>query len=218
MMSPMAAGTDPNIDPALYMPSKRACTFSSAISHTSSAFLLSPTPVTSSHPIIPPVFKGAPPLAQPDWSLLNSHALQPWTISEYEVEVFKLQMALGLANMQVCVHDGIIEGNRTQMVIQNLHLGKLQSTLRGKENKKKTDQTRLFPDGKGRHLTNDVFIAQLESAATLKENEAAARQQRQLEWVAKKAAAGKEKAAWQQLQNGHKAKVAAWEDEWDHLL
>ena len=58
-------------------------------------------------------------------------------------------MALGLANMQVCVHDGIIEGDCAQMVIQNLHLGKLQSTLCGKENKKKTDQTRLFPDGKG---------------------------------------------------------------------
>ena len=36
--------------------------------------------------------------------------------------------------------------------------------------------------------------------------------------MAKKAAAGKEKATWQQLQNGHKVKVAAWEDEWDHLL
>ena len=149
MTSPMAAGTDPNIDPALYTPSKRARTFSSAISHTSSAFLLSPTPVTSSHPIIPPVFEGAPPLAQPDWSLLNSHALQPRTISEYEAEVFKLRMVLGLANMQVRVCNGIIEGDRAQMVKQNLHLGKLQSTLHSKENKKKTDQTRLFPDGKG---------------------------------------------------------------------
>ena len=90
MTSPMAAGTDPNIDPSLYMPSKHACTFSSTISHTSSAFLVSPTPITSSHPIIPPVFEGPPPLAQPDWSLINSHAPQPQTISTYEVEVFKL--------------------------------------------------------------------------------------------------------------------------------
>ena len=104
------------------------------------------------------------------------------------------------------------------MVIQNLHLGKLQSTLYGKENKKKTDETRLFPDGKGQHLTNNVLIAQLESAAMLKENKATARQQHQLECVAKEAAAGKEKAAWQQPRNGHKVKVAAWEDEWDHLL
>jgi len=58
----------------------------------------------------------------------------------------------------------------------------------------------------------------LESAATSKENEAAARQQRQLDCVAKKTAAGIEKVAWQQLRNEYKARAAAWAAERDCLM
>ena len=65
-------------------------------------------------------------------------------------------------SIQIC--NAIIEGDQAQMVVQDMHLGKLQSALYGKENKKRDDRTKLFPEGKGRHLTNTEFIAQLEHA------------------------------------------------------
>ncbi|KAJ7573615.1 hypothetical protein C8J56DRAFT_1065754 [Mycena floridula] len=61
---------DPNIDPALYTPSKRMRFMTHALSTTTSgSFLISNEPITSSHPIPEPVLEGPPMLAAPNWDL-----------------------------------------------------------------------------------------------------------------------------------------------------
>ena len=164
---PLTPGTcqtirDLNIDPSLYTLSKRAGAFSAAISRTSSSFLISPTAIQSSNPIVPPVFKAPPSSDQSDWTLVHAPSLQ--TRHEQDTEVMNLRIALVRTHRSIQICNAIIEGDQAQMVVQDMHLGKLQSALYGKENKKRDDCTKLFPEGKGRHLTNTEFIAQLEHA------------------------------------------------------
>ena len=94
-----------------------------------------------------------------------------------------------------------------------MHLGKLQSALHGKENKKRDDHTKLFPEGKGQHLTNTEFIAQLELVQKTKENVEAAKEGWKVAKAAKRAAATTEKQAWLKVQHTHAQAVVAWETE-----
>ena len=65
---------DPNIDPALYTPSKRMRMMTSALAGTASgSFLVSNNPVTSQSSIMHPVLEHVPVLPSPDWGLIQSN-------------------------------------------------------------------------------------------------------------------------------------------------
>ena len=83
------------------------------------------------------------------------------------------------AHPQVQVHDGMLESAHAQMVVQNMHLNKLQLALKGKENKvsKTTDRSKLFPQGKGHHIMDCAFVAALEDEKELQKEAEAVRVQ-----------------------------------------
>ncbi len=134
-----------------------------------------------------------------------------WTCHEQDIEVTNLRIALAHMHMDIQICNAIIEGDRAQMVVQDMHLGKLQSALHGKENKKRDDHTKLFPEGKGRHLTNTEFIAQLKHVQKVKENTAVEKEGRRVSKAAKKATVAAEKEAWLKVQCKHAQAVVAWE-------
>jgi hypothetical protein len=154
----------------------------SLISTSSGSFLLSRTQITSLHAITCPVFE-ASPLAEPNWALIDSMELQSTYQSQSTLEEGSAQLtsALQLGQCQIHIHDGILEGTHAQMVIQKMYLDKLNVSLKGVE---KTDQTKLFPDEKGWHLTNKTFIAVLEASKMAHEGEEAAKRSgRRGAWV-----------------------------------
>ncbi len=69
-VTPSRRKRGPEIDPALYTPLKRMRIMYTALSSTSSSsFLVSKTPLTSSIPIAAPILEAVPQLPHPDWSL-----------------------------------------------------------------------------------------------------------------------------------------------------
>ncbi|KAF8588768.1 hypothetical protein K439DRAFT_1613271 [Ramaria rubella] len=205
------------IDPDLYTPSKRMRLLTGSLAtSSSSSFLISQTTVTSSHLIFPPVLEAAPPLAEPDWNLIYAPPPESdQTRSMLEEHIAELTTALRRVCPQIQVHNGMLEGAHAQMVVQNLHLEKLQSALKGKESKasKKTDHTKLFPDGKGRHMTNIAFIETLEHAQTMQKEEAAMKGQRKAKRADAKAVKEALEACWQEMKKAHESAVESWKTE-----
>ncbi|KAG0701865.1 hypothetical protein DFH29DRAFT_776657, partial [Suillus ampliporus] len=111
---------DPDIDPALYTPSKRMRLMNAAISRTASgSFLVSKDPVTSTHQIARPVLEAPPKIPAPNWSLLHA---KPSTMSQIELEGYTedLQDGLGSAKIHLKSRDLIIEGAHAQLIVQGL--------------------------------------------------------------------------------------------------
>lgn len=108
---------DPNIDPALYTPSKHMRLMNAAISRTASgSFLISKDPVTYAHQIACPVLEAPPKIPAPNWSLLNA---KPSTMSQMELEEYteELTDSLSSAKTHVQSQDLIIEGAHAQLIM-----------------------------------------------------------------------------------------------------
>ena len=74
-----------------------------------------------------------------------------------ETYIEELVHELETAQMLVAVQNSIIEGQRPQLVLQNLQLVKQNEVLHVKENTRENDCTKLFPGGRSCHLTGDDF-------------------------------------------------------------
>jgi len=156
------------IDPDLFTPSKWSGLLQNALASSSSgSFLVDKIKITSSHTIAPPVLKGTANLAQPDWSLINEKDILR-TKEEMQAHIDKLTSALDLAKTLVDAQNSIIEASRVQLIIQDMHLRKLNETLQVKEKVKDDDRSKLFPQGKGRLLTGDDFHEERVNADTEK--------------------------------------------------
>ncbi|KIM87837.1 hypothetical protein PILCRDRAFT_62994, partial [Piloderma croceum F 1598] len=68
----------------------------------------------------------------------------------------------------------IIKGANAQLIVQDIFSIKLNSALNIKENEKADDCTKLFPGGKGQHLTGEDFIQQKALLTKEKEDKEAA--------------------------------------------
>ncbi|KAF9439779.1 hypothetical protein P691DRAFT_768896 [Macrolepiota fuliginosa MF-IS2] len=103
----------------------------------SASYLVSNTHITLSHHIIPPVFEHVQVLSEPNWALLKLPG--PSTTSqqrpELKEQLTELKTSLGHAQQHIKAQNAIIEGNHAQMIIQDLHLHKLNQALQGKEKK-----------------------------------------------------------------------------------
>ena len=112
------------------------------------------------------------------------------------------------------------EGAHAQLIVQNLHLNKLNMALKGKENQasKKTDRSKLFPDGKGCHLTDEAFIRSLEIAQAARTEKAAAVAHRKATWQDRKVERESLAKEWEEIKATHTVAVEKWEAECKHLI
>jgi hypothetical protein len=205
---------DSDIDPALFTPSKRIRLLSSAMASTSSGSLLvSKTRITSEYQLSSPVFEVPPELPQPDWSLLEIPCSSGRNRNDLEEENRKLTKSLRRARLQIRAHELIDEGTQAQLVVQNLTLIKMKECLHAKENRKKSDRAKLFPQGKGRVLTADDFAEEMRRSAEKRVAEAVKKDQRSVAREAKKAAKKAADAAWKETLQAHEGEIERWKSE-----
>jgi len=124
---------------------------------------------------------------------------------------------LHCAKLHIQVRDGIIKTEQAQIVLQNLHIGKLQQSLKFKEQKKETEHTKLFPGGKGRHLTGQDFMEAVERSEEAQVAKATAQKKRKDCTAKKKAAKVKAEERWKKLLDQHALTVTNWEIECKQL-
>ncbi|KAF8582266.1 hypothetical protein K439DRAFT_1618345 [Ramaria rubella] len=175
-----------------------------AIAGTASgSYLVSKTPIYSSHTLSAPVLETPLTLPQPDWSLLQTPAtMVSESRAQLQHRIAELTVNLHRARSQVLVHDGVIESTHAQLIIQNLHT---------KEKKKQTNRTKLFPSGKGRHLTAEDFIQELEAGEQIRRDAAQQKALRKEQLFAKKSAKEVAEGEWKEICRKHDMAVKEWE-------
>lgn len=171
--------------------------------------------------IKPPAIQQVPDeLDKPKWSLIhkkqsnlpNRTAVECWTMD--------LEQSLEDAYKMIQAQWVIIEAANAQLLIQNLGMMKMNRALHEKEKGKNKDHTilKLFPDGKGRHLTNPELI----ESKRLQED---AKRQEELDKASRKTAKSDQKAKkecieviWRQMQQDHARAAEEWEADCQVLL
>ena len=124
-----------------------------------------------------------------------------------------LRTNLRRAHMHSVAKDNIIEGAQAQLVIQNLHLQKMNGALFNKEKEKRSERTLIFEGGKGQVFSSDTFVAKIQSIADQKEAEAARKAQNAKDRAAKRDARAKLEAEWARLKSQHEEAMQQWKLE-----
>ena len=199
------------IDPGLYTPTKRLRTLYGALgSNEEHRFLVLKSPLTSATPITAPVLEGPPCIPPPEWSLAKEPPSQIWkSRQQLEYENLNLKSNLTIAHQHAQAQDSIIQGAHAQLVVQNLHLRKLNVALNTNEGKKKNERTILF-EGKGQLFTSDTFFQKVEDQKAKKEAAAAKKISNAASRVARKEAQAKLDAEWARLKKNHEEASNAW--------
>src|SRR5215472_980586 len=164
------------IDPELETPTKRMRMLHGALATTSSGSLLvSKTHITSAFPVSSPILGTLPELPHPDLSLLQVPRSTRYQSREVlEARADQLTESLSYSRDVIRAHEVFDERKNAQLVIQHCHLTKLNQSLQKKENKTKTDRSKLFSKGHGRHLTATEFCDELREQQREKEPKTAA--------------------------------------------
>ena len=201
---------DSTIDPDLFTPSKRGRLLQKTLAASSSgSFLIDTLKITSSQTIMPPVLEGTANLTQLDWSLIKDKDLRR-TKEEMQTHIDKLTEFLELAKILADVQNSIIEATQAQLVIQDIHLGKMNETLQVKEKVKDDDCSKLFPQGRGQLLTGDDFHEERVNADTEKRKKEAARALRKESKATQKVRNEAVAKLWKEWNDTHKKAVAKW--------
>jgi len=131
----------------------------------------------------------------------------------------KLTEELQLAQRHIYARDRIIEGAHAHMVVQNMHLDKLNHPLQTKEAqaRKNTDCLRLFPAGHGHYITNTGFIETLEAEKAQWQEEAAAKVQHQVQAARKKVEQAAAEVQWRSICATHTLALELWTAEISQL-
>ncbi|KDQ09419.1 hypothetical protein BOTBODRAFT_117181 [Botryobasidium botryosum FD-172 SS1] len=211
---PHTPGTE--INPLSFTPSKRICLMRSALEKTSRSFLVSESPLLSTETIDSPVLEGPPTLPTPDWSLLDNNPVHQSRM-DLETRNKELTESLRRAKDQLAAHNLIIEGSHAQLVVQNLYLAKLNKALHSSE-QRKDDRTRLFPDGKGRHLTASGFRSLKRAQEKKRKDRLEAQRKGAIYHEEKRAAKEEAEAAWKVICEEHKEAIRAWDIERARLI
>ncbi|EGO30631.1 hypothetical protein SERLADRAFT_404716 [Serpula lacrymans var. lacrymans S7.9] len=129
----------------------------------SGSFLVLKALVKSFSLITKPVLKGPPDIPIPKWSLVApTVSVSEMLHNDLQLYASELQDSLMLPKQHVQGRDAIIKGAHAQLVIQDIFTMKQGQALYAKENWKENEHTKLFHEGKGRHLTSDEFILEVE--------------------------------------------------------
>ncbi|KIJ50284.1 hypothetical protein M422DRAFT_245534 [Sphaerobolus stellatus SS14] len=163
-----------------------------------SSFLVSDSLLKSSVPIQPPII-GVPLAFQ----------YQNWGVSKIPLEItedrkkelatitMKLAQELTSAQAHILACDGTITQLQAQLIIQNIHLLKINKVLQAKETGKEADaHLRLFLGGFGRILTEKDFIAVQQEAEGRKAVKASQKTQKKLAKENKQAILAEQNHQW----------------------
>jgi hypothetical protein len=208
-----------SIDPTLEnddSPSKRVRLMMAGLASTSSgSFLVSKSPITSQHSIPAPVLEDPPTVPMLTWSLLDRMAapLAYQTRDELVLRIHNLTSNLDCARQQVQAQERIIEATHAQMVLQNIFVEKQSQVLNAKETRKENDRTKLFPDGKGRWLTDKRFIEELERDAARRQQKKTAKEDRTAARARKRAEKEAIAKEWKAALSTHAKTIEEWELE-----
>jgi len=155
---------------------------------------------------------------EPDWSLLERSDRTDWSRQELSNHIDQLATVLSSAKEILAIQRDREQQGNAQLLIQNLVLQKMNQTIHAEEHKKKDDRTKLFPGGKGRHLTGDDFIEELEQAASARAQKQVEREGRAAQW--KKVADFNDhvKTAWEGCQATYERAVDEWRGHCNELL
>jgi hypothetical protein len=211
---------DPEIDPALYTPSKRMRLMTSALASTSSgSFLVSSSRITSQNSIPAPVLERPPQLPEPDWQngSYSDATMAGWSQSQLLEYALGMRDNLKNAQLHIKARDGIIEATQATIVVQNLFVDKQSQALHAKETKQKTQRTKLSMEGRGRHLTSDEWMEKTVEAARLRDEEAAEKLKRADMREAAKAEKEKLKQQWERIKEDHERAVERWQKRCEEM-
>ncbi|OAX40932.1 hypothetical protein K503DRAFT_658677, partial [Rhizopogon vinicolor AM-OR11-026] len=111
----------------------------------------------------------------------------------------------------------IIEGAHAQLIVQGIYSAKQSQSLHARENKKKTDRTMLFPEGKGRHLTEKEFIQKLEHLKQTKRGKEVGKNIRKAGRAARQTGKAAVNAEWQRLLQEYNMNIDKWSAECEEL-
>lgn len=153
------------------------------------AYLVSKGTLAPDHPVPSIILPSMLDLPTPDWSILRDRLPPHATCTELAERVAGLEAALGLSKVGIQEQNKVIELDRTQLIIQDMHLRKQQIALRARSGKKKSKTKKMKKsDGRGRHLTDAAFIKERRALENDRKKEEKAKEKRQRDRDMKKVA------------------------------
>ncbi|RXW14228.1 hypothetical protein EST38_g11623 [Candolleomyces aberdarensis] len=190
--------------------------YGAILSTSLGSVLISKVKITSATAVTPPVLEEIPPLPQPDWSLTNPAPSQK-SYQELQRENEELRAHLQRASMVHKAQQGVIEGAHAQMIVQNLHLNKLNSALHGKEKQRKSNRTLIIDSTKGQVYTSDEVSQGLLAQEKRKQQKLDDKKARARMRAAKKDAQAKLEEEWTKIKAHHEQNVAEWKGACEKL-
>ncbi|KIJ22707.1 hypothetical protein M422DRAFT_276830 [Sphaerobolus stellatus SS14] len=188
----------------------------SRLSSTSSrSFLVSESPLRSDIPIQVPILE--PSASHPTSTFTITRAIP--NVAEYAKEQLAAiitGLASQLRNVQVLLLacDGQITHLQAQLIIQNMHLLKLNKTLQIKEKGKDSDaHLQLFLGGFWHVLTNDDFIVLQEEVKAWKVTKEVQKRQKKVKKENKQVLLAEQKCQWELIHKHHEEVTTAYKEE-----
>lgn len=210
---------DSQIDPELLTPSKRGRILVGALAASKSApFLVGTSKITSLNKIASPVFEQPPPMSFNEfrWETIGNRKgkgkeKESMTRGELEGAIDQLAERLRIAHINNRAQQSVIEAAHATLVVQNMWAMKLNEALNVKENTKEDDRTKLYPEGKGRHLTSPQFVELRKDMVRKAQDKELEKERKRMLREAKKNRNDAREALWKVWGEEHKQAVEEWE-------
>jgi DDE superfamily endonuclease len=173
---------------------------------------------TSANQVPPLILNSGHQPPEPDWSLLEDCDVSGWTREELKDNIDQFIAALQSAKENIAFQEDRARERNAQLLIQNLVLQKMNQKIHAEENKRKNDQTKLFPGGKGRHLTGNDFVDELEQAVEARAQKKVVKDSRAERWRRTTDFNDQAKRAWENYQGEYERTVEEWKAQCNELL
>lgn len=148
-----------NIDPHLLeTPARRAHISNRLLEGTSAAFLIGNRELTSEDTLATPLFRRPPQLSISPTQLPQTSQLRSQDLPKVISENHHLRKKIAILSSQLRESRDTIQADQMQLALQHRYCDLLNKQLRRKENKKKPNRTKVFPNGQGRLLTSAEVI------------------------------------------------------------
>ncbi|KDQ18408.1 hypothetical protein BOTBODRAFT_171254 [Botryobasidium botryosum FD-172 SS1] len=143
----------------------------------------------------------------PDSALIESNPARQ-SHADLKIRNKELTESFRRAKEQLAARELILEGSHAQLVVQNFYIIKLNKALHSSK-QRKDDCTRLFPDGKGRHLTASSFRSLKRRLEKRRSDRLAAQRVGAIYREEKRAEKEEAEAAWRVICEKHREAIKA---------
>ncbi|KAG8985579.1 hypothetical protein FRB90_004617 [Tulasnella sp. 427] len=159
-----ASNTD---QPTVVKESDEGADISEALRKTSARFLISDSPLRSTSKLASPIIQAVPQSLHPDYSVSRNGVkdLSQASTSVLTAEVQWLQAELLKAEAAAKIGKSINEVANAQLILRDLHLGKLMQQLHAKEEAKVNQKWKRMASKNTRWLTGAPFMNELRGIA-----------------------------------------------------